>query len=120
MPKELLKVAKGDTLVIHSHYGRGDTVQEVTVVKVGRVWVEVKGQYGPPRKYRMDDRTDGSGYSQHGMIYTQQEWARKQATDEARQRVHAHGVRLQFDSPWDDRIVELADLLDNATPQEGK
>jgi hypothetical protein len=109
---ELATVQKDDSLMLLREYGNRGAFP-VTVVKAGPVWLHVvkDGGHGVVEKYRRDDRTNGSGFSQHGMIYTLPEWEAMEREAAARKYLHAQGVDLKLSSAWNHRTAELADLI---------
>lgn len=105
----MIDVKVGDTVIVHGYH----RAKEATVTKVGRVWVFV-GEGPSMQKFRLDDQTDGSGYSQRDRFYTLDQWAEKQRRDGAADVLRKHGIDLRPDSLWRGREIELANLLRSA------
>jgi len=108
-------VAVGDRVVMTSgNHARRLSAKHGTVVKVGRVWINVQpdGVLGDfTYRYRLDTQTDGSPYTSAARFYTLDQWEQKQRRDDAVQYLHDQGISIGFDSPWRGREIELADLL---------
>lgn len=93
------------------------------VVKAARVWVELASVSTrtswdnivvPERTWRMrmdtqNEATEFSGSNDQFLTLPQYQW--QIARDWARSVLTEQGIRLDTDSPWRKRIVELADLL---------
>jgi hypothetical protein len=99
-------------VMVFSGYGRSRYARPGTVAKIGRTWVtvEVEGR-SPPRRFRLDDQTDGSGYSSGESFMTLDQHAAHQRQSEALAFLREQGVTLDFESPWRTRTVELADII---------
>lgn len=106
----MIDVKVGDTVVL---VGDGRS-REVEVTKAGPVWITV-GTGSSERKYRREDGTDGSGYSQRPRIYTVAQWAEKQQREEALRFLREQGIVIGYGTLWWGREIELAKLIRAAT-----
>lgn len=94
-------------------YGDRTAPSRGTVTKIGRVWCEITttGEYRITRKFRIDDQSDGIGIG-HGIhFYTEAQWTERQLRTRATDLLRDQGIRVDYDSPWRGREVELADLI---------
>jgi hypothetical protein len=88
------------------------TVYDGTVVKVGRVWIDVHKdgqQWG--WRFRKDTQTDGSNFGHRPRFYTLEQWATKQRQDSAEAYLREQGIDVRYDSPWRERMTELAKTI---------
>jgi hypothetical protein len=113
-------MAVGDEVVIIEiieRYNRGAEAWRGTVVRVGRVWIEVvrvedNGDIRAARhKFRMDNQTTGTGYTNAPRFYTLDQYAAREREIEVSRFLKAQGISLNYDSPWRNREAELAELL---------
>jgi hypothetical protein len=111
---DLASVQKDDSVMIRRN-SRGETWHHATVVKAGPVWLTVKGDrpHAAEERYRRDNRGNGTGYSQHGMVYTMAEYERIQADHKARETLRNLGIDLRLNNPWErsGHLVKLADAV---------
>lgn len=108
----MTKLAVGDTVIVHSHR---QAPREATVTKIGRAWITVARRWQEQR-FRLDDQTDGSGYSHGSRFYTHAQWAEKQQLDAAMTFLRAQGIDVRYDSPWRGRETELATIIRSIHP----
>ncbi len=81
------------------------------VVKIGRVWIDVRLTTGNISRFRMDNQTDGGSGPSSGRFYTLDQWNKRQQQLAAGKVLREHGITLKYDSPWCGREPELAALL---------
>lgn len=109
---ELGTVQVDDSVMIRRS-ARGVVWDPAVVIKAGPVWITVKperARWGE-EKYRRDDRSNGSGFSQHGLIYTMTEYEEHQRQAEAWKYLHEQGIDIKLNSTWQQRVPELAALI---------
>lgn len=121
MPKPALgRVAIGDRLlVIPAGYGRGARGPiDVTVAKVGRVWVELSEvdevrSFAKTWRLRLDTQDSASGYSHTDRFVTADQLAWEQRENAVDAYLREVSVRPDRDSPWGtpERRIILANLL---------
>jgi hypothetical protein len=120
---ELGTLAPGDKVyVTPPRYGLIEPEPiEATVKSVARVWVTIVGTVGErkhPQEWRMRLDTQDEGdrnYSQRNARFeTPDQHAYDRRLTAAYNYLLGQGIRLDWDSPWRDRTVELADLLRTA------
>lgn len=91
---DLGKVSVGDIVWVREGYGRNRSWRKAVVTKTARVWITVMTAGGWPRemRFRLDDQSDGSGYSIGSYFYTveQYEWLR--AEEEAIEYLRSVGI----------------------------
>lgn len=105
------KVSVADKVWVRSGYGRSKTWVRAEVTKVARVWITTVAVDGYPneQRFRLDDQSDGSGYTQGGHFYTieQYEWLTRE--QDAIDYLNSLGIcdtfRLKVDK------IVLADVL---------
>jgi hypothetical protein len=100
----------GDTVIV-SGGGRRAVPERGTVVKIGRVWVNVnrEGQQWGWR-FRLDTQHDGgNGYGTR--FWTLEQWAQAQLNAAAESFLREQDVSIGYRSPWRERAVELATLM---------
>jgi hypothetical protein len=116
------KLEVGDeVLVVERGYHRRavkEGVQPIraTVTSKARVWITVEkvdgptilGQYRRTWRLRLDHQTDGSDSAYAVQFYTFDQWRFHQAHNEAREYLTEQGIRIDWDSPWKRREIELA------------
>lgn len=107
----MIKLAVGDTVIVQRNR---QTPSELTITKIGRVWITV-GEGWQEQRFRLDDQTDGSGYGYGSRFYTHAQWAEKQQRDAAVAFLRDHGIDVRFDSPWRGRETELANIIRSIT-----
>jgi hypothetical protein len=117
MPKPALgKVAVGDRLLVlrpQNRFRDNDPIP-VTVVKVGRVWVDLATEGNLSYRMRLDTQNEGSKYSQQNRFVTpaQHEW--EQQIEGARSVLRDAKVNPGFGSPWhsdESRLLALAEFI---------
>jgi hypothetical protein len=89
-----------------------------TVVKVGRVWIELvstdKHQYRMSWRMRRDTQDQDTRYpGSSASFLTMDQYAWTETRNGALATIHDHGLTVESRSPWRGREVELADLLTN-------
>lgn len=97
-----------------------DRTQRAVVKSVARVWCELETH--PDERFpnfwrmRLDTQDEGDRqFSQNNArFYTPEQYAAMVAKNEACALLNAQGIRVDMDSPWRGREVELADLLRKA------
>lgn len=110
---DLDKVREGDEIVIVKSARKPGTVERMRVVKAARVWLTVANGRGYEERYRRDDRSDGSGYMQHGVAYTVEEWERSQRSSLASKFLReVYGLDVRTNSLWSGKEHELAERID--------
>jgi hypothetical protein len=86
-----------------------------TVTKVGRVWAEmtpVQGAGWHVYRMRLEDQHEGSKYpGSNATFATLEQHAWDETAIWAREVLTENGIRLERNSRWTGREVELADLL---------
>lgn len=116
----MIKVEPGQQVIVADRSRHSATWRGV-VVWVGRVWMQVvreedQGRPGALRhKFRLDNQSDGSKYGDRARFYTLGQHVEKQKLDEATSFLKDQGIRLDYDSPWRGREVQLALVLVSAT-----
>ncbi|MFB7919384.1 hypothetical protein [Streptomyces sp. NPDC056061] len=92
---DLMDVKVGDTLILTGSYQRGSTPQEVTVTKVGRVYLYITG-------HRQGfSRTDGvvnDNYG-HDRVRTPGQYAADLEHAELERRLYAAGIERRHGTP---------------------
>lgn len=107
------KVQIGQTVMVTDGMGRAKAPGQLgTVVKVGRMWIDVhrEGQNWGWR-FRLDTQTNGSNFGYPPRFYTLEQWAEKERQDAAAVYLREQGVSVEHGSPWHSRKVELATLV---------
>lgn len=107
----MIKVEIGQPVIMTGNRPGGEPG---TVVKIGRVWIEVRPNGIPgdwTYRFRLDDQTDGSGYTGRARFYTLDQWAKKLRHDEAATFLREQGIEVGFGSSWRGRKAELADII---------
>lgn len=110
-----VKVEMNQPVVMADGYRRGP--DRGTVVKVGRVWIEILPEGWPAgrtRRFRLDTQTDGSEIGTPARFYTLDQWAERERRVEADRFLREQGIRIETGSRWHGREVELASLLRKA------
>lgn len=126
---ELGTLTPGQPVMVRRSHNdmRGRPAQDqyipATVVKAGRVWVNLEGQEPGRRlpsqwRMRMDTQDEGTQYSGSNASFATLD---QHAWDETRHWALAvlkdNGITLDHQSPWRGREVQLADALAKMTPQ---
>lgn len=119
MPKPALGPVKvGDTLLVFlARYSRDRTPPapiEATVIKVGRVWIELQDPDSTSRfprtwRLRLDTQDDASKTNYHDRFVTTGQFEWEQQVAAARAAVAS--LKLDWTSPWqrdEDRLLALA------------
>ncbi len=114
----LPKLAPGDEVIVIESPYRSSSEHRAKVTKVARVWIDLEeiGDRPYPRHWRMRVDTQNESTARRGgcrfSTPEQHEWDQRLA--DAYKRIRAHGVVVEFHSPWHapERRMLLADLLD--------
>lgn len=120
----MIKVELRQPVMVFSGYGRHTIFKPAIVTKVGRVWITAQDENSSwvQYRFRLDDQTDGSGYSQRSRFMTMEQYAEHQRETEGGKFLHEQGIDLRYDSPWYERKAELADIIRSAaaatTPED--
>jgi hypothetical protein len=111
-----VKVEVGQTVMVLGGYGSREAVRG-TVVKIGRVWIDVhrEGQ-GWGWRFRLDTQTDGSDFGSPPRFYTLDQWAQHEREASASAFLRAQGITVEYSSSWRARMVELAQMLGWSPP----
>lgn len=110
----MVKVEIGQTVIVWDGHGRAkaDPIRG-TVVKIGRVWIDVHREgvsWG--WRFRLDTQTDGSRIGSPARFYTLDQWAAHQLEDAAVTWLREQGITIEWHSKvWARRHVELAKLI---------
>jgi hypothetical protein len=109
----MMDVQIGQPVKVTDGLGRAKAVvHDGTVVKVGRVWIDVHRegqQFG--WRFRKDTQTNGSSIGSPPRFYTLGQWATKQRQDSAEAYLREQGIDVRYGSPWRERMTELAKLI---------
>jgi hypothetical protein len=92
------------------------------ITKVARVWIEIERTCGDREKLpswsiyrwrmRQDSQDEGTQFTgSNASFATLEQHAWDQTRNWAFEVLSENGIRLDMDSPWRDREVELADLI---------
>lgn len=107
-----MKLALQQPVIITSGGGRQIHTEPGTIVKIGRVWVDIQpDNRGVVRRFRMDTQSDGSGIGYGTHFYTLDQWAEHQRQKAASEFLRDQGITIESRSPWHRRATELADLI---------
>lgn len=108
-----VKVELNEVVMMVEGYRR-QTVHRGKVIKIGRVWIDVKREDQPARdsqRYRLDTQTDGGQYVSSPRFYTLAQWAEMERHEQAARVLREQDISINSGSPWRGREVELAALL---------
>lgn len=112
----LPKLAPGDEVIVIESPYRSSSEHRAKVTKVARVWIDLEEIGDRPCHWRMRVDTQNESTARRGgcrfSTPEQHEWDQRLA--DAYKRIRAHGVVVEFHSPWHapERRMLLADLLD--------
>lgn len=114
----MIKVEIGQRVIIHQPGNRYANKRDGTVVKVGRVWIDVLPDSAGSwtHRFRLDTQTDGTDIGHPAMFYTLDQWAQHERDNGADAYLKAQGITIEYSSPWRGRQVELAALVEAAAP----
>lgn len=117
----MIKVELGQPVMVATGYKA--SAQPGEIVKIGRVWIEIKTEAGKGwhqnGRFRLDDQTDGSKIGVSAHFYTLEQWAEKERRGAALEFLKSQGITLEYGSPWRGREAELAALVRPATVRDG-
>jgi hypothetical protein len=109
----MVKVEMNEIVMMVDGHGRTLRTHRGKVVKIGRAWITVETEDYPgwTERYRLDDQTNGGGYSYSPRFYTLAQWDERERQAQATKVIRDQGISINFESPWRGREVELAALL---------
>lgn len=120
---ELGKLEVGDEiLVVHPSYRTRNTdpnqPERAVVTSKARIWITAEQPYGLDMsryrkswRLRLDNQTDGGESNYAVRFYTPDQWRFRQALNDAERYLVTQGIRVEWDSPWKHRAIELARMV---------
>lgn len=116
---DINELSVGQPVMIRQGYGKAVTLAG-TVIKVGRVWIDVQIDDRPHQveRYRADTQNVGGQWAQSNRFYTLDQWADVEREEAANEFLRKQGIVPNFESPWYRRRVELADIIKAAISVE--
>ncbi|MFE6494104.1 hypothetical protein [Streptomyces sp. NPDC057748] len=112
---DLTDVKAGDTLILTESYRRGSIPREVTVTKVGRVYLYIAGHR---EAFSRADGVVNDRYG-HDRVRTPGQYAADVERVELMRRLHAAGIERRHDTPArrlsDDAIRRILEIVEEET-----
>lgn len=106
-------------IILPGGWGKKVAPVPARIMKVARIWMDVESvdkRFPLHWRIRKDTLDEGDrNYSQgNARLYTLELWAERERGQNAHAFLAEQGIRLDVDSPWRQREIELADLIRKA------